>query len=69
MWQDQRKRAKRGRERASENLDLKYKVNGDLLLLIRTDLPCGNTSSRSSGYVGGRGGCKRDGSKSASCVS
>lgn len=30
-------------EGASENLDLKYKVNGDLLLLIRTDLPCGNT--------------------------
>lgn len=27
-----------------ENLDLKYKVNGDLLLLIRTDLPYGNTS-------------------------
>lgn len=34
----------RERERGSENLDLKYKVNGDLLLLIRTDLPYGNTS-------------------------
>lgn len=56
-------------EGASENLDLKYKVNGDLLLLIRTDLPCGNTQVDEEVVCkqGIKGGRQRDGNKSASC--